>query len=199
MPSDRPMPIAPMPYEDFTPAMLKASHAREEGAGRAWIGLLGKTGPMADLFLPFYLSLVEDENILGHKLTELVRLAIATTTGCEACLGYRDPRALEQGMDPNVIGLFDELERADFSPRERAAIRYALTFCTNHHRIDDALLGELKSLFTDQEIMTLGLYVAAFLGAGRLAHVMRVIDSHCTLPGYRLASLVEAKERHEVG
>ena len=196
MPSDRPMPISPMPYEDFTPAMLASKFADFEGPGRAWLGLVGKTGPMADLFLPFYISLVNDENLLGYKLTELVRLAVASTTQCEACLGYLDPRS---GLDADVITLFDELDRADFTPRERAAIQYTLAFCTNHHRVDDAMLDEMKSLFSDEEIMTLGLYVGVFVGMGRLAHVLRVIDSHCTLPGYRLSALVEAKAAQAAG
>ena len=189
MPSDRPMPIAPMPAEDLPAAMT----AYSEGLGLAWMGVLAKAGPIAELFAPFYESLSSPMNVLGFKLTELVRLAVATTTGCEACLAYRDPRALEQGMDRDVITLFDELDRADFTQREAAAIRYALTFCTNHHKIDDAMWEELKALFNDQELVTLCLYVATFLGTGRLAHAIRLVDGHCTLPGYRLSSLVEAK------
>jgi len=178
-----------MPVADLTPAM----RASLEHQGETWVGILGKAGPLADLFLPYYTALTERENVLGFKMTELIRLAVATTTGCEACLEYRDPRALKEGMDPNVVSLFDELDQADFTPRERAALRFALMFCTNHHKVDEALWDELKGLFNDAEIMTLCLFVATYLGTGRLAHTMRLIDAHCTVPGYRLSPVVEAK------
>lgn len=196
MPSDRPMPIAPMPIEDFTPIMRafdeKFDPQSEVGViFRALTGMWGKAGPLADLFIPYYEALSAPEtNVLGHKLTELVRLAVATTTGCEACLNFVNPRS---GLDHGVISLFDELEQADFTPRERGAIRYTLAFCTNHHQVDDAMWAELQSLFTERELMTLCLYVATFLGTGRLAHTVRLIDAHCTVPGYRLSSVIEAK------
>lgn len=193
MPSDRPMPISPMPVEDFTPAMRAAVGPTPSDTSLALTGLIGKAGALADLFLPYYAALSKDENALGVKLTELVRLAVATTTGCEACLAFRNPRAVDEGMDVNAPDLFDELESADFTDRERAAIRYTLAFCTNHHLVDDAMWEELRSLFDDHELMTLCLYVATFLGNSRLAHVVRLIDSHCTLPGYRLSAVTEAK------
>jgi hypothetical protein len=200
MPSNRPMPISPMPIGDFTPAMLAYEQGNDGQTAlgllsRTWTGILGKAGPLTDFFLPFYAALREPAtNVLGFKLTELVRLAVATTTSCEACISAVDPRS---GLDLNVVSLFDELDRADFSPRERAAIRYTLTFCTNHHKVDDSLWAELKSLFTDQELVTLCMFVATFLGTGRLAHAMRLIDANCTLPGYRLSELVKAKAAQE--
>jgi alkylhydroperoxidase family enzyme len=192
MPSNIPMPITPMPVKDL-PAGPKAYV--EQGGHPALAGIFAKAGPLADLFLPYYKALMADAegkslNVLGIKLTELVRLAVATTTGCEACLGYRDSRA---ALDEDVITLFDEVDRADFTPRERAAIRYTLAFCTNHHQIDEAMWNELKAVFDDQELVTLCMFVATFLGTGRFAHVIRLIDSHCTIPGYRLAPLLDAK------
>jgi alkylhydroperoxidase family enzyme len=200
MPSDRPMPIAPMPVADFTPTMRayaeKIDPQSDAGVlNRAWTGVLGKAGPLTDLFLPFYEALSESEtNVLGYKLTELVRLAVATTTRCEACLSYVDPRS---GLGQGVTSLFDELEQADFTPRERAAIRYTIAFCTNHHQVDDAMWEELNSLFDERELMTLCLFVATYLGTGRLAHSVRLIDSHCTMPGYRLSAVIEAKAAQE--
>ncbi|PHV67140.1 hypothetical protein CSW57_13135 [Williamsia muralis] len=193
MPSDRPMPITPMPAGDFTPAMQAATGPTASATSLAMTGLIGKAGPVTDTFFPFYAALTKEENVLGFKLTELVRLAVATTTGCEACLAFRNPKAIEQGMDADAPDLFDELDTADFTERERAAIRYTLAFCTNHHLVDDTMWEELKSVFDDQEIMTLCLYVSTFLGTSRLSHVVRLVDAHCTLPGYRLSAVTDAK------
>jgi AhpD family alkylhydroperoxidase len=198
MTPDRPMPITPMPVSDFTPAMRAATGPTASETGLALTGIIGKAGPVADTFFPFYAALTKNENVLGVTLTELVRLAIATTTGCEACLAFRNPAALEQGMNPDAPDLFDELDAADFTERERVAIRYALAFCTNHHLVDDSMWDDLKSTFDDSEIMTLCLYVSTFLGTSRLSHVVRLIDAHCTLPGYRLSTVTEAKEAHRI-
>ena len=149
------------------------------------------------LFVPFYMALNGPLNVLGPKLTDMVRLALGTTSGCEACLSVRHPDALEAGMDPDVVTLFDELDRADFTDRERIAIRYALTFSTNHHDVDDAMWDELKGHFDDRELVTLCLYVSTYLGTTRLGHAIRLIDAHCTMPGYRLAHVIDAKNADE--
>jgi len=184
------MPIAPMPVTDL-PDDLRQYAVGD--LGEAWFGFLAKAGPLTELFTPYYAALTSSTNVLGFKLSEMVRLAIATTTGCEACLSLRDPRALAEGMDPDVITLYDELDRADFTPRERAALRYTLAFSTNHHDIGDDMWRDLKEHFTDQELVTLCLFVATFLGTSRLAHTIRLVDAHCTIPGYRLAAVIDAK------
>ena len=195
MPSNRPMPIAPMPVTDL-PDDLRQYAVGD--LGEAWFGFLAKAGPLTELFTPYYAALTSSTNVLGFKLSEMVRLAIATTTGCEACLSLRDPRALDEGMDPDVITLYDELDRADFTPRERAALRYTLAFSTNHHDIGDDMWRDLKEHFTDQELVTLCLFVATFLGTSRLAHTIRLVDAHCTIPGYRLAAVIDAKVSESV-
>jgi AhpD family alkylhydroperoxidase len=193
MPSDRPMPITPMPVEDFSAQMQAATGVTSSPTSLAFTGLIGKAGALGDSFLAYYATLTKQENVLGWKLTELLRLAVATTTGCEACLAFRNPKAIAQGMDAAAPDLFDELETADFTDRERAAIRYTIAFSTNHHLIDDEMWEVLTSLFDDEELMTLCLYVATFLGTSRLSHAVRLVDAHCTVPGYRLSSVTEAK------
>ncbi|MGZ6583108.1 MAG: carboxymuconolactone decarboxylase family protein [Solirubrobacteraceae bacterium] len=187
------MPIAPMPREDFTAPMRFVAGETPSETTLAFTGLIGKAGSLGDSFLDYYATLTKQANVLGWKLTELLRLAVATTTGCEACLAFRNPKAIAQGMDADAPDLFDELETADFTDRERAAIRYTIAFSTNHHLIDDAMWDALKSLFDDEELMTMCLYVATFLGTSRLSHAVRLIDGHCTVPGYRLAAITDAK------
>jgi hypothetical protein len=89
MPSSRPMPIAPMPVSDLPDELRQYAEGQ---LGEAWFGFLAKAGPLAELFTPYYAALTGSTNVLGFKLAEMVRLAIATTTGCEACLSLRDPR-----------------------------------------------------------------------------------------------------------
>jgi alkylhydroperoxidase family enzyme len=197
MKTNQPMPISPMPVEDFTSMMMDFA---PEGSNRelvVWTGILGKAGAAAQHLFPYYADLTI-KNGLGPRLTELVRIAIATTTQCEACLNWRDPRVYGKGIDENVLTLIEEFDTTPgFTARERSAIRYTLLFGTNHHQIGDSIWNELKANFSDQEIVQLCLYVAHYMGMGRLGHAMRMIDAHCTLPGYRLASLLDVKVAQE--
>jgi alkylhydroperoxidase family enzyme len=38
----------------------------------------------------------------------------------------------------------------------------------DHHKLDDALFGELRGHFTDPEIIELGMVTGQFIGFGRL-------------------------------
>ena len=169
----------------FAPAGSIVEHS-------TWVGILGKAAPLADYLLPYYAALTT-LNVLGAKLVELVRIACAKTTECEACLRFRDPR-VASSIRPDVLTLIEELDTTQgFTERERLAIRFAIAFGTNHHAIDDAMWGKLKSEFDDQEIMHSCIYVAHYVGMGRLGAAMRLIDSKCTLPGYRIAELLQVK------
>jgi len=54
-------------------------------------------------------------------------------------------------------------------------------------------VGRLKQHFTDQELVTLCLFVATFLARAGWRTPSGWSDAHCTIPGYRLASVIDAK------
>lgn len=54
------------------------------------------------------------------------------------------------------------------SARERAALEFAERFATEHTRIDDAFIAEMRKHFRDPELVELGLVTGAFLMLGRL-------------------------------
>ena len=65
MPSDRPMPIVPMPVEDFSAQMQAATGATASPTPLAFTGLIGKAGALGDSFLAYYTTLTKQENVLG--------------------------------------------------------------------------------------------------------------------------------------
>ncbi len=56
------------------------------------------------------------------------------------------------------------------------AIRYGELFATNHLAIDDAFYDHLRELFTEPEIVELGLNVALFVGVGRLSATLDMVE-----------------------
>lgn len=57
---------------------------------------------------------------------------------------------------------------ADFSLRERLALRFAERMAMDHHQIDDGFFSALRREFSAAEIIELGLLTGLFLGYGRL-------------------------------
>jgi alkylhydroperoxidase family enzyme len=65
--------------------------------------------------------------------------------------------------------------------RSCMAIRYGELFATNHLALDDAFHDRLKELFTEPEIVDLGLNVALFVGIGRLSATCDMVERHKVL------------------
>ena len=72
------------------------------------------------------------------------------------------------------IAALDDLGSELFSPRERAALRFAELMASDHHQIDDALFTELRRHFSEAEIVELGVSTALFVGLGRFNAVIGI-------------------------
>ena len=76
---------------------------------------------------------------------------------------------MRQGLDEQKICELDlPEERQTFSRREKLAIRFAEKMALDHRSIDDAFVAELRSEFTDAEIVELGMMIGQYIGFGRL-------------------------------
>ena len=56
--------------------------------------------------------------------------------------------------------------------RERAAIRFAEKLAVDHQKIDDALWAELRSLFTEAELIELVAHTTLYIGFGRFNEII---------------------------
>jgi hypothetical protein len=59
---------------------------------------------------------------------------------------------------------------------ERAALRFADLFATDHLAIDDSVYDDLRQFFSEGELVEIGLNCALDVGIGRLAATWRVTD-----------------------
>jgi alkylhydroperoxidase family enzyme len=107
---------------------------------------------------------------LDERLRELVRQRVASFNDCEPCL-------LALKSDTVTVEDLACLSSSDerFTPRERAALRYAELFVTDHFSIDAELYRELAEHFTKAEIIELGVSCGYYLGAGRLVHTLTAL------------------------
>ena len=120
---------------------------------------------------------VRFENHLGHKLTELVRIAVANTTRCPVCMAGRLPAAVAEGMTEELVCQLDDPLHADFTPAERTAVVFARKFGTDHLTLDDADRTALRKHFTDEQIVELGILCALCLGYGRFSAINQIADT----------------------
>ena len=68
-----------------------------------------------------------------------------------------------------------------FSKAELLAIEYADRMATDHHNMDDAFFERLRSVFTDEQVLELGMMIGQFIGFGRLLMVLDLESKFCPI------------------
>ena len=123
--------------------------------------------------------------ILPIPLKELVRIRISTKHMCGYCSTVRSNVARARGLTEEKILAIGSFETSEvFSERERAALRFAVLFKSGDDAIDsDAVYGDLKGHFSEEEIIELALLCAETDGVGKFARSlqMRTWDEACEM------------------
>jgi len=114
---------------------------------------------------------------LPEKLVELVRLRIAFFNQCRSCMAIRYTDALADGVTEDLVCSLERPQEAEnLTPAEKAAIRFGEAMATDHLRIDEAMYAALREHFTEPEIVELGMTCAFFVGFGRLAATLHMVE-----------------------
>ena len=95
---------------------------------------------------------------LTPRFRELIRLRIAFHNQCRSCMAIRYSDALEDGLTEDQVCSLEKPEEAPgLSAAERVALRYTDLISANLHLDqDDAIFTELRTHFSDREIVDLG-------------------------------------------
>ena len=72
--------------------------------------------------------------------------------------------ARQQGMTEDKLLQAHDIDSEAFTPRERAALRFATVMARNNVAEADAVFAEAREYFDEAQIVELGLTVATFLG-----------------------------------
>jgi AhpD family alkylhydroperoxidase len=172
------------------PSLLSDAMRRQseqaERAGRPGLAeftrVMAHAEPLFEAYNAAYMA-SRLENHLGARVTELVRLAIANTTRCQVCLAGRHPAAVAEGMDEALVEsiprlLSEDLSDSAFTPAERAAVRFALKFGTDHLSVDEADSAALREYFDDRQIVELALLCTMSL-MGRFSAMLGLDELSC--------------------
>jgi len=73
--------------------------------------------------------------------------------------------------EAKIAAINDETSEL-ITPRERAALRFAEKLAVDHQKVDEALWSELRSHFSEAEIIELVANATLFIGWGRFNEIV---------------------------
>ena len=125
-----------------------------------------------------YWNKVLYQGALPHKLKEMCRIKISVAHQCGYCSTVRSNVAKAEGLTEEMINdLFTYETSKHFTPREKAALRYADLFKQGEYAIDkDEVYQDLSKHFSDEEIIELGLLCAQTDGVGKFVKSLNVLS-----------------------
>jgi AhpD family alkylhydroperoxidase len=142
------------------------------------VARFGDANPTVSLKQRDFMDSVFHDCVLPRRLQELIRLRIAFHNQCRNCMAVRYKDAVEDGVTENLVCSLEHPEEAkDLTEADRAALRFADLFATNHLAIDAPFIKGLQQHFTEREIYEISISCAAFVGFGRLAAISMDTDS----------------------
>lgn len=89
---------------------------------------------------------------------------------------------MENGLTEEKISELDS-DGSGFTERERMAVLYAEKLAIDHHNIDDAFFDRLRKVFTEPEILEIGMMAGQYIGFGRLLMVLDLTPKFCAADG----------------
>lgn len=169
--------LSKIPVENWDPelrAMTQADSATplEQGMTR----VLAHSPAVAKAVIAFGGALFQSTG-LPRRLIELVRLRVAFHNQCRSCMAVRYQSAIDDGVTESLVcSLEKPFEAPDLTDAEKAAVAYADISSTDHFSINDQTYADLRQYFSEAEIVELGAFIAYFIGFGRFAASMDMIE-----------------------
>jgi uncharacterized peroxidase-related enzyme len=103
-----------------------------------------------------HMEAVLNTGTLPTSLKELVIVRTSQMNACEYCLASHSLLAKKLGYSEEQIAALPHFESsASFTPREKAALRLAERLTRNERPLDDAELADLKTHFSEGEMVEL--------------------------------------------
>lgn len=107
--------------------------------------------------------------IVDQALKETVRMRNARVTDCGFCKNVRFDGARSAGLTEDQVSMIDDgFELSTLSERQKVALRFTDAFLHDPGRVDPVLRADLQRLFTDAEVVEIGLALTLFLGMAKV-------------------------------
>ncbi|GAY09101.1 carboxymuconolactone decarboxylase family protein [Pseudonocardia sp. N23] len=166
-----------VPPHEFDPALRTTlGPAIDDPQGLGLLRVLAQRPDVTDAFLAFR-SAMAATSTLPPRLVELTRLRIAFHNQCRSCMALRTATGAADGVTEALVCSLEKPDEApDLTDAEKAALRYADLFATDHLAAGEAVFDDLRLHFAEPEIVELGMQIAVFVGFGRLSATWDIVD-----------------------
>jgi AhpD family alkylhydroperoxidase len=171
--------IASLPVDQWDPdlrQLLQVDTAPLPEVHRSILGIYANAPELAKAFFTFEGAFWQAFT-LRRRLLELMRLRIAFHNQCRSCMAMRTEASLEDGLTEDLVcSLEKPMEAPDLSDAEKAALRFADLFATNHLAINDETVDELRRFYSEKEVVEICMLCAYCTGFGRFAAVYKAVE-----------------------
>lgn len=169
--------ISKVPVEQWDPRLVAATHPEQATDLEQGLTRFMAHAPDLALGMMAFGGALKTQRKLSDRLVELVRLRIAFFNQCRSCMAIRYKDAIADGVDEGLVCSLERPEEADnLTAAEKAALRFAELMAADHLAIDDAVYAELKTHFSEAEVIELGLHCSLFVGVGRFAATLHMVE-----------------------
>ena len=160
--------ISPLALEAIHDEELRALIERAQALGvpdAVFCGIVARVPHYAKALLRAMLISHTEGNV-DHRLKEIIRVQLARTARDPYFSHLRSARAIEQGLSEDLIdaGSGDYENDARFSAAQKCALRFAERMYLVPDQVDAAFYAELKSHYSEAQIMELGAFIAFHYG-----------------------------------
>jgi hypothetical protein len=160
--------VEPLPLAEIDDPELRDLIARAEELGvpgSAFARIVARSPVHAKPFLRAMMMSHTEGNV-DHKLKEVIRILLARFAEDPYFERLRSVKARAEGLTEEVIdaGAGDYEESAFFGEAEKCALRYADQMYLDASKVDAEFYAELKTHFSEAEIMELGAFIALQYG-----------------------------------
>jgi AhpD family alkylhydroperoxidase len=169
-------PIVPIiPYDELSPAFQARARAAAERLG-VQINSVHATAHAEELggAARDFLSSAMTLGSLPRELRLLLRLAVSGANECRYCAAHQKHHLIGLGVAAAKIAAVGRPESGAFSPRERAAVRFAQAMTIDAGDIPDEIATDFVAQFTPQERVEIVIVASAMGMLNKINDSLRV-------------------------
>ena len=160
--------VTPLPFAAITDPELRKLIAEGEALGvpdALFASILARAPAQGKALLRALIMSHRDGNV-DHKLKEIIRVQLARRAGDPYFAALRSRKARAAGLTEDAVDAAsgDYEDSLLFSDAEKCALRYADQMYLDPNKVDAEFYTELKTHFTEAQIMELGSFIALHYG-----------------------------------
>jgi len=140
--------------------------------------------PLYNWYIDSFYTRLFNSDRLDKKTKELLRIKLSTLHGCKFCNQGNKQHALDAGITTEQIQHLDNFENGPFDDKEKTILRLSEQIALNNPNgtLQAKLYSELKSFFTDGEILELGMLMGILSGVAKFMFVFDLVEKEYYCP-----------------